>query len=49
LDNITSLEYIKSITKRQLEATTLGAELLGYLRDKFAFTDYEYSRKWSNN
>jgi DNA topoisomerase-1 len=44
LDNIVSRQYIATNKKRQLEATPLGFELISFLKPKFGFADYEYTK-----
>ncbi|MDR1052219.1 MAG: type I DNA topoisomerase [Deltaproteobacteria bacterium] len=44
LDNITARQYVVVNQKRLLEATGLGEKLLSYLKSRFKFANYEYTR-----
>ncbi|MDR1577441.1 MAG: type I DNA topoisomerase [Deltaproteobacteria bacterium] len=44
MENISSRQYILANKKRQLESTPLGDELIAYLKSKFGFVDYEYTK-----
>ncbi|MDR1608337.1 MAG: type I DNA topoisomerase [Deltaproteobacteria bacterium] len=44
MDNISSRQYIQANKKRQLESTKLGDELISFLKSKFGFVDYDYTK-----
>jgi DNA topoisomerase-1 len=44
MDNIVNRGYITPNAKRQLEASELGMELIGLLKDNFGFIEYEYTK-----
>jgi DNA topoisomerase-1 len=44
MENITSRGYVSTNSRRQLQATGLGEELIDYLVSGFGFLDYNYTR-----
>ncbi|MDR1083565.1 MAG: type I DNA topoisomerase [Deltaproteobacteria bacterium] len=44
MDNITTRQYVQANRKRQLESTGLGDELIAYLKARFGFVDYDYTK-----
>ncbi|MDR3205028.1 MAG: type I DNA topoisomerase [Deltaproteobacteria bacterium] len=44
MDNIVSRGYVRADFKRQLASTLMGDQLMGYLKSRFGFVDYDYTK-----